>query len=122
MSELLVPRSWVALVGSTRMGKTLMATSIWETEPENSRYWISFRGQESSNEHHLDAQLLGRLVQATDDESLIERYQEHRISGNEITQQLGMLVSQDTLLVLDDLPNLAGNDLFDDRLASLAVT
>ena len=121
ISALLEARSWVALVGSTGMGKTLLARSIWETKPENSRYWISFRGQEGRYEYHLDRQLLGTLLQATNDESLIERYHSGRLAGVELTQQLGMLVPQDTLLVIDDLPYLSRSDVLIDRLASLAV-
>jgi len=112
--------SWVALIASTGMGKTLLARSIWESKSEDARYWITFSGQEGRYQHHLDLQVLGALVRATGDESLLERFHSGRLRGMEITEQTGILVTKGALLVLDDLPNLAENEILRERLSSFA--
>ncbi|PKB80912.1 MAG: hypothetical protein BZY88_07825, partial [SAR202 cluster bacterium Io17-Chloro-G9] len=81
----------------------------------------SFSGQEGLYEFHLDLQLLGAVIKATGDESLIENFRSGRLGGIEITQQIGTLVAKDTLLVLDDLPNLADNDSLRERLSTIVV-
>ena len=114
--------SWVALIGYTGMGKTLLARAVWESKSQDQRRWISFRGHENSYESHLDRQLLGALFQMTGDDSLIERYRSGFLGGVEIGQHLSLAVPQGTLLVIDDVPDLSENEALVDRLASLAIS
>jgi len=112
---------WVALIASTGMGKTQLARIIFEQWPNANRYWISLRGRKEQLHYHVDEQLLCFYVALTGDETLWEKYDAGEINAHQLGQIVATVAGGESLLVIDDLPDLLGVEILVERLTELGV-
>ena len=112
---------WVALTASTGMGKTQLARFIFEQWPSANKCWISLRGRKEDLHYHVDEQLLCFYLALTGDETPREKYDAGEINAHQLVQIAAVAAGRESLLVIDDLPDLTDIGGLVERLAELGT-
>jgi len=114
--------TWVALTASTGMGKTQLAKIILERWPNAKKYWISLRGRKEQLHYHVDEQLLCFYLALTGDDTLWGTYNAGKLNTQQLDQIVAAVTGRESLLVIDDLPDLLSVDFLVERLTALGTT
>ncbi len=113
--------SWVALTASTGMGKTQLARIILECWPCENKFWISLRSISERIDAHINEQLLCIHSILSGDWKLWDGLHGGHISVRNIDESVSALIGLDSLLVIDDLPDLLQDGSLIQRLAVLGT-
>lgn len=119
--ESLKELSWVALTASTGMGKTQLARILLECWPCENKFWISLRSIRERIDTHLNEQLFCIHSILSGDWQLWDAYLGGNITLQKIDESLATSFGSNSLLVIDDLPDLLQIGSLTQRLAILVV-
>ena len=114
--------TWLALVGATGMGKTVVARFIATAYAPKNTVWISLRGdrvQEPAS-RHLELHLL-RVASGPDRPDLIATYFLGALPFSQLARIVALRLGPKALLVLDELPDLLKTPPLKDSLVHLAM-
>ena|GEM_PF-6304001 len=118
--KMLKDLSWVALTASTGMGKTQLARILLDCWPYN-KFWISLRNVEERTNQHITEQLLCIHSGLSGGWQLWDRYQGGNIPIQEIDEIVAASIGANSLLVIDNLPDLLQVGSLTQQLAILGL-
>ena len=119
--KMLKELSWVALTASTGMGKTQLARILLECCPCENRFWISLRGVSERLDLHINEQLFCIHSVLSGDWKLWDEYYSGNITIRNIDENVAACIGLNSLLVIDDLPDLLQVSPLTQRLATLGT-
>jgi hypothetical protein len=112
--------SWVALTASTGMGKTQLARILLDCWPHN-RFWISLGNIGESSDQRITEQLLCIHSALSGSWKLWDTYRGGNITIQKIDEIVAAAIGSNSLLVIDNLPNLLQIGSVTQRLAILGL-
>lgn len=119
--KMLKELSWVALTASTGMGKTQLARILLECWPCQNKFWISLRSIGERTDTHINEQLLCIHSILSGGWKLWDAYHGGNITLQKIDKSVATSIGSNSLLVIDDLPDLLQVGSSTQRLAILVV-
>jgi len=117
--KMLKELSWVALTASTGMGKTQVARILLDHLPFENKFWISLRSISERIDSHINEQLLCIHYILSGDWKLWDEYHSGNITLQNIDESVAASVGSNSLLVIDNLPDLLQAGSLAQRLAAL---
>ncbi len=114
--------TWLSIVGATGIGKTFIATLLAEERGQACTTWISLRGEQTPNEslRRLELHLL-RIASFPDRPDLVSMYFSGVLPFSQLVKQTALRLEHETLLVLDELPDLLKVPELNEKLVQLAI-
>jgi len=119
--KMLKELSWVALTASTGMGKTQLARILLECWPCENKFWISLRSIRERIDTHINEQLFCIHSISSGDWKLWDEYHGGNITIQNIYESVAASIGLNSLLVIDDLPDLLQVGSLTQRLATLGT-
>jgi len=113
--------SWVALTASMGMGKTLLAKILLDCCPYKNRFWISLRNINERFDSHINEQLFCIHSIVTGDWKLWDAFYGGNITTRQIDETVATSIGSNSLLVIDDLPDLLQVSYLTQRLVTLGA-
>jgi len=119
--KMLKELSWVALTASTGMGKTQLARILLECWPCEHKFWISLRSVRERIDTHINEQLFCIHSILSGDWKLWDEYHGGNITIQHIDESVAASIGLNSLIVIDDLPDLLQIGSPTQRLAALGT-
>lgn len=110
--------TWLALVDGPGKGKTQQALSIYNLYSDPFRCWISLRSRGDLVVKHFHEQIIRWLIQFTGKPAIWLMYQTSSVSFMDIINIIAGILSENGLLIVDDLPDPTD---FDDLYRELEI-
>jgi len=113
--------TWLHIQGGAGMGKTHLARALGERERDGHLLWISLTSQHDTSVQHVFDQLVAEMVSLTGDGSWWAAYELAQASPLGMAEAVLRRLGKGTLIVVDDLPDLAAHRGLSHTLGGLAA-
>lgn len=114
--------TWLNVKGAAGIGKSFIARLITIKHGASNTVWVSLRG-ERNREETLLSLLNGHLLRiaSPSESNLNQTYTAGKVSFAELAKKAATALGQETMLVIDEMPDLAKNTLLAKNIAELSL-
>lgn len=114
--------TWLNVKGATGIGKSFIAGLITTKHGTSNTVWISLRGERNKEEILLSL-LNGHLLRiaSTSENNLNQTYTAGKLSFTELAKKAASVLGQETILIIDEVPDLAKNISLAENIAELSL-